>query len=475
MDWQGRSVLLITYNWPPDLSVGSVRPVHLARGLARNGWRPIVLTVDERYYELKHSETTNSPSDITVIRTRRFLSPREIYAFLKKVLRPLQGEVPIVHENVVAGNSSGSNRWLARLKRSIVSLVNIPDEYVGWIPFAVWGGVRAVRKYKINCVVSTAPFFTAHLVAGMVSMFAQVPWVAEFRDPWSSNVHKSLGGRSGLSEYLARWLEQRVVHAAERVVCVTSVMTEAYCALYPDEPLCKWATITNGFDKEEFKAMGSVRANRRFTITYLGSFNYFRRPHLLLQSVADLLREGAIKKDDVLIKFIGECRYADGQSVAELAEGLGLEGICEIVDLLPRPEVFREMMEAYVLLLLANEQPLQIPGKTFEYMGAGRRVLTITESTSATAEVVRYTGIGEVVAPGDLSAMKQVLRQWYGEYCSGSIREREPSRGNAGRIMEYEWEVLAARYAALLATSAIEGQDRHREIAQRSKGGVMRM
>jgi len=457
MDWRGCSVLLIAYHWPPDASIGSVRPVHLAHGLSRIGWRPIVLTVDERYYDLKHPETADSLSDITVIRTRRLLSAREIYVSLKKVLYRLQGKEAVFHESVAASVSSGSNRWLARLKRNIVLLGSIPDDYVGWIPFAVLRGLHAVRKYKIDCVVSTAPCFTAHLVAGMISRLARVPWVAEFRDPWSSNVHKSLGGKSRLSEYLARLMEQRVVHAAERVVCVTSVMTEAYRALYPDEPPCKWATITNGFDKEEFQAMGSVRPNRKFTITYLGSFNYSRRPHLLLRSVGDLVSEGVMKKDDVLIKFIGECRYAGGQAVAELAERLGLGDICEIFDLLPRSEVFREMREAHVLLLLANEQPLQIPGKTFEYMGAGRRVLAVTENTSATAEVIGYTGIGEVIAPGDQVVMKQVLRQWYGEYCSGAIKEHKLSSCNNERVMEYEWKVLAARYAALLTTCAIRG------------------
>lgn len=447
-----RSVLVISYNWPPDLSVGAVRPVHLARGLSRIGWRPVVLTVDERYYDLKHPETALDLCDVVVVRTRRLLSPREVYAFLKRLVCRAKEKAASGQEAARTRADIESPRWRTWFKKTILSLVNMPDEYIGWVPFGVWRGLRVIREYKIDCIVSTAPFFTAHLVAGLISFLSRVPWVAEFRDPWSANVHKSSGGKSGVSERLARTMERWVVQAASRVVCVTSVMTEAYRTLYPSEPPEKWATITNGFDKEEFRKMGFVRPNQKFTITYLGSFNYFRRPHLLLKSIADLLCDGSLRKEEVRVRLIGECRYVDGQLVEDLVKQYGLEGVCEIVDLLPRMEVFREMMEAQVLLLLANEQPLQIPGKTFEYMGSGRRVLAVTESTSATAEVVRSTGIGRVITPGDHSAMKEVLREWYGEYCTGGITDRDLSGRGNDQVMEYEWEVLAARYGALLAS-----------------------
>ena len=49
---QGRRVLVIAYNWPPDPSVGEgSRPVKVATQLRANGWEPIVLTVKDQYYE----------------------------------------------------------------------------------------------------------------------------------------------------------------------------------------------------------------------------------------------------------------------------------------------------------------------------------------------------------------------------------------------------------------------------------------
>ena len=48
---KSRSVLILAYGWPPDASVGAVRPVYLSRQVGRLGWHPIVITVHEQYHE----------------------------------------------------------------------------------------------------------------------------------------------------------------------------------------------------------------------------------------------------------------------------------------------------------------------------------------------------------------------------------------------------------------------------------------
>jgi hypothetical protein len=59
-NYKMKSVLLITYFFPPNPSIGSQRPFGLAKHLPQYGWKPIVLTI-------KH--TGERPNGIEIIET----------------------------------------------------------------------------------------------------------------------------------------------------------------------------------------------------------------------------------------------------------------------------------------------------------------------------------------------------------------------------------------------------------------------
>src|SRR5207302_202025 len=100
-----RSVLIITYSWPPDASVGAVRSTKLAKHLSRQGWSPIIVTVKEHYYEQKFimKSACGEPSEPLVIRTRRLRNPRDLYLFVKRTIWQLLGCERQFKESVLRG------------------------------------------------------------------------------------------------------------------------------------------------------------------------------------------------------------------------------------------------------------------------------------------------------------------------------------------------------------------------------------
>ncbi len=46
-----KKVLIIAYHFPPDSTIGAVRPAKFAKYLLELGWEPIIYTIEERYYE----------------------------------------------------------------------------------------------------------------------------------------------------------------------------------------------------------------------------------------------------------------------------------------------------------------------------------------------------------------------------------------------------------------------------------------
>ena len=139
-----------------------------------------------------------------------------------------------------------------------------------------------------------------------------------------------------------------------------------------------------------------------------------------------------------------------GRPITELIQGCGLEGVVELVGLVPRSEALREMKAAHVLLLLANGQQLQVPGKAYEYIATGQFILAVTEEHGATADLIRRVGGGAIVPSGDYKAIKSVLKNQYEQFVNNASAQGLESVRSEATLNEYEWSRLGNRYAAIL-------------------------
>jgi glycosyltransferase involved in cell wall biosynthesis len=448
-----KNVLIISYFWPPSGAVGAIRPAKLAKVLGLHGWKAVIVTVKEQYYGQLNTAAEEQGWTGAVIRTKSFGNPRLLYVWIKSKVFSLAGREKEFKASVLRGsrdNKGGvkSDSILSRSKRSFLSLLHVPDEQQGWLSFAVASCLRALKSHSIKCVISTGPPFTSHLVGLFLKKVARVRWVVEFRDPWSGNEQQPSIVRSTCSDFLNAKLEAAVIRNADRVVCVTPAMTNHYRQSYPKLAAQKWVTITNGFEKKDFEDIGHVTRHPKFTISYLGSLIYARSPECLLRAVGELVEEQAIPVSDIAVRFVGQCRYAGGRSVEEMAAEHGLKDNVEVVDFLPRREALKEMLRAHVLLLLATQQVLQVPGKAYEYLAAGGKILAVTEEKGATADFINRVG-GHVAAPDDHASFKRVINNWYLEY------KREGSSGTKSSadqaVMEqYEWRQLGQQYVKVL-------------------------
>src|SRR5205085_610442 len=84
-----------------------------------------------------------------------------------------------------------------------------------------------------------------------------------------------------------------------------------------------------------------------------------------------------------------------------------LAGCVHLRDYVPHREAIAAMQSADVLVLIKHVEPRfrgLIPGKLYEYMGAGRPVLALVPESEA-ADLVRDLGWGEVAPPDDPEAI----------------------------------------------------------------------
>jgi glycosyltransferase involved in cell wall biosynthesis len=449
-------VLIITYDWPPSADVGAVRVEKIAGSLNARGIKPVILTTRESNYErvFREKKTFAFP----VIRTREVPSPLKAYKYLKSLILKTRGSTDLNGSgNKSQRSSAQTSESIFRtsyLKRLVLSLFFMPDEFQGWLPFAVLKAMSVMRARHISRVITSGPPFTTHLVGLAIKKWKgdHIKWIADFRDPWVANEQRTELVTTAVSNYFNRLLEKQVVTHADHVVCVTPSMTDWYRKRYPLVPDSAWHTITNGFEREEFNLIHLHGEQRKFTMSYIGSIEYERSPVGLLKAVAELCQERVLDREQVSIRFVGKCGSVQGGPTTEIIQECGLKGAVELVGLVPRSEALKEMKEAHVLLLLANAQHLQVPGKAYEYIGAGSFILAVTEEHGATADFVRRIGGGAIVPPGDHKAMKAVLADRYEQFVKSSSALTMgcgPVR-SAAILNEYEWSQLGARYAEIL-------------------------
>jgi glycosyltransferase involved in cell wall biosynthesis len=325
-------------------------------------------------------------------------------------------------------------------------LLSFPDEQTGWIPFGFLKGIQALYRKNIRVLMTSGPPHSVHLLGMLLSKLTHVPWVADFRDPWLDSHLNQLGIQQERYVRFGKRLEAKFMAQAARIVTTTPRFADLLRSKYPAVQ-AKILAIPNGYDPEEFIGV-SREKEQRFTISYLGSLYYRRDPEPVLSSISELMREGHISPDQFAVRFIGDCHEAEGKAVKALVAKYGLTGIMEILPWVPRRQALEIMKRSHLLLLLAEDQPLQIPGKVYDYLGSSSQILAIT-GDGATADLLRETGAGIVVSPDDRQALKDVINRLYARWLSPCQSAKEYT-SMAAAPPGYSRRQLTAELALLL-------------------------
>lgn len=407
-----KKVLVIAYHFPPIGGSGMQRTVKFVKYLKSFGWQPVVLSVSKgKSYELVDTSLMDEvPKDVAVYRTPWF-------------------------------NPKG--------------ILKVPDRKIGWLPFAFFKGRSILRREGIDLIYTTSPTVTAHLIAYLLKKTARLPWVADFRDPWVGNPARM--HMKGIRRKIETFLERKVVVHADQVIANTDALKADFEKRYPEVHHGKFVTITNGYDPEDFKGFdssttlrvnpeqapsfrtgcvewvdeqapacrqaGPAASNGRFVITHTGEFYaHIRNPDNFLKAVGELIREGRIKKEDVMINFVGSGDYSQTEQYRCTVQANGLQGIIQDVNHVPHQECIRFLFSSSVLLLFAfSNGALQVPAKTYEYLRVGRPILALAEEGAA-SQLLKKIDSAIVADPNSIEAIKEAIYQFYIEYKDGTVR-----------------------------------------------------
>jgi glycosyltransferase involved in cell wall biosynthesis len=402
---EGRSVLVVAYDFPPHAAIGTMRTLRLVRHLDRIGWKVRVLTGDPGTYlpstPVDQALLARVPSAVKVIRAAAWRRSQPAPA------------VTASNAGTAAPAATGAgrrHRWpqvVVRAKAYVEAVSAIPDrESAWWLP-AVRAGLRAERQAPSDIIFSSAPPWTGQLVAYALASRLDRPWVADFRDPWARLPWRE--NRPWPVRRAAHLFEDMAVRKAAGVVFTTQAILDNVAAHHDRALAAKYHVVPNGCEVGEFAGLDARPTEGRFVLLHAGSLYGGRDPRPLMRAIAAGIRSRVIDASRFRLRLIGT-QALEGVDLAAASEVLGLRDVVEIVPRMPRRDSLAEMMAASALLLVQPGHPLSIPAKAYEYLATGRPILAIADE-GETANLVARSGAGIVVRGGDEEAMVKALGQ----------------------------------------------------------------
>lgn len=375
-----KRALIITYYWPPAGGSGVQRWLKFVKYLRHFGWEPVVFTPENPENPVTDPELEKDiPEGLETLRIP-ISEPYKWYRALSGRKEPVS-----VGFTDTKGTSSTFANKAARWVRGNFF---IPDARKSWVGPAVRYLDDWLRSNPVDVIITTGPPHSIHLIGQKLKASQGIPWVADFRDPWTGIdfYDDLLLTRSADRKH--RKLERDVLEQADLTVTVSGPIKKELIQKGGKNVM----VITNGFDPDDFSDFMGMPTNK-FTITHSGSLIPSRNPELLWEVLASLCESIEGFRDDLEIKLIG---LVDSGTKASL-EKSGLAGNARNTGYMPHQQAIRELFGSQLLLLLINRTRNAegfLTGKLFEYLATGRPILCIGPEDGAAAELITQTQSG---------------------------------------------------------------------------------
>lgn len=408
-----RRLLLIAYHFPPLAGPGVFRPLRLVKYLPRFGWTTTVVTVSDRVRLLKDPDLARDvPPGTSVMRTAT-LEPRTFLIALGKL---------------------GMRHLADRIERYFM----VPDDQRGWVPFASRAAFAASAARPHDLVLSTSAPYSCHLAGARVHRRTGLPWIADFRDDWTTNPYLSGRYPTRWHRRLNRRWQRAILTDCDRVVTVSHPWAELLHQQVPDQARSKFRVIENGFDAEHHSQKGGPP--NRFSVLYTGTFYGHRTADTIARAIRTILETQAIPSSELSVEIIGH-----SGSLSEFGDWSS--GTVRISGHRPYFATLQEITGAAVLLLSvpAADGPGKHTAKLYHYLASGRPIIALAPDENVGARLVRDTRSGLVVAPDDAAGLVDALVALYHRYKAGTLLPDQDREA----ILAYEAEAQTRRWVEL--------------------------
>ena len=430
-----KRVLIITYYWPPSGGSGVQRWLKMSKYLPENGWQPVIYTAENAEYPVEDPSLEKDVSPEAEVIRRPIVEPYNFYKKFLGLKKEQKVKTGFIDEE---GKKKG---WKERLSVWIRGNFFIPDARCWWVKPSVRFLKKYLKEHPVDAIISTGPPHSMHLIAMKLKESLGLPWIADFRDPWTEiDYYNDL--------HLTKWadrkhhrLEHEVLTKADQIVTVAPDGARRLEKLGGKNV----EVIYNGFDSDD-DATTSVTPSNKFSITYLGVLSKIQNPEKLWAAISELIKENQHFAHDLEINMIGQI----DKSVVQCISKLGLNEHVHFSSYIPHSEVsaVHRASTLLLLLLMPDTEPRAkglLTGKLFEYMASGRPILCIGPEDGDAAQILNETNAGTTVSFENKERVKTVIKDFFQRYLTNNLSDNDTVL-----FEQYSRSALAKDYAELI-------------------------
>ncbi len=295
-------------------------------------------------------------------------------------------------------------------------------------------GEKILIEQKIDLIfVTMSPFQCAKSAAALSKKF-NVPWVADLRDPWALDETRVY--TSSVHRFLDICKMRKDLKSADMIIMNT-----------PEAQKCVrekfgWhnkniRSLTNGFDVEDFISQKDHTRNEKFTIVHTGGLHtktgleiiqkkglYFllgkldinveiltRSHYYLIKSLEQLVEKRPDLASMIKVIFAGKANDAD----LEIATLSKISNCIEFRNYVSHNESVDMLLGADLLFLPMHDLPdwrrsTIVPGKTYEYMAAGKPILAAVPNGDA-KDFLAECGTALICGPKNTEEMQEKIEK----------------------------------------------------------------
>jgi glycosyltransferase involved in cell wall biosynthesis len=222
-----------------------------------------------------------------------------------------------------------------------------------------------LRQRGADVIVATGEPFVLFKYASQLSKEFGIPWIADYRDPWTHDGSR-LPWR--VSRKWNAVLEVRYTGSSSAITTVSEFVGDLIATLVKEKPI---HVVPNGYDPDAVSRAGGIeQGSEKLTIAFVGTI-YDGYP---LESVLSAFNQvlGRVRDADLELRFVGIDRQDKVETAVELRYP-ALKRFVTFVRKAPNAETLEALATANAFLLFNSFA--YVGTKIFDYLALRRKIL----------------------------------------------------------------------------------------------------
>ena len=403
------NILIISYYWPPSGGSGVQRWMYFAKYLKKLGNNPIVITVNPKNasYNLIDNSLLSQVEDVKTHKTFSF-EILKLYSLLKTGTSSKgipQSYIPL-------------NSIFDKITSFIRVNFFIPDSRVGWNYFAYKKSREIINNNKIDCVITTGPPHSSHLIGQKIFTKFHLKWIVDLRDPWSEIFYLKKRFRFNFSRKINERLESKVLDNANAII---TTVGDRYHSIIRSKisDTSKIHQIYNGYDKLIYDNIEEQKPNK-FNIVFTGVLTK-NHNYKVFDEVLRRLNPRNLKLK-IILTFAG--------NIDEKIKKLYSKKI-DFVDkgYVSHDESIRLVKSSHLLIninYLDTEDTDMISGKLIEYLASGSPIINFSNAAYETELLFKFSLKSFNANNNDINKVVSFIEKEYNEWSKGEFKKQIP-------------------------------------------------